>query len=89
MDIGSNDGTFLNLLANLKGVKLFGMDPSSKKFLNNYKKYYCNYRFFFKKKIISQMSNHESKEKFNIITSFAMFYDIEDQIVFVKILMIY
>ncbi len=50
LDIGSNDGTFLNLLKSLKGVKLYGMDPSSKKFLNNYKKNISVITDFFSKK---------------------------------------
>ena len=79
LDIGSNDGTFLNLLNNLKGVKLFGMDPSSKKFLNNYKKNITVITdFFSKKKLLENLSSNETKKKFNIITSYAMFYDIED-----------
>ena len=79
LDIGSNDGTFLNLLNNLKGVKLYGMDPSSKKFLNNYKKNITVITdFFSKKKLLENLSSNEIKKKFNIITSYAMFYDIED-----------
>ena len=50
LDIGSNDGTFLNLLRSLKGVKLYGMDPSSKKFLDNYKKNISVITDFFSKK---------------------------------------
>lgn len=85
LDIGSNDGTFLNLLRSLKGIKLFGMDPSSKKFLSNYKKNITVITdFFSKKKLLEKISNHEAKEKFNIITSFAMFYDIEDPNSFCK-----
>ena len=85
VDIGSNDGTFLNLLRSLKDIKLFGMDPSSKKFLSNYKKNITVITdFFSKKKLLEKISNHEAKEKFNIITSFAMFYDIEDPNSFCK-----
>ena len=36
LDIGSNDGTFLNNFKNAK--RLYGIDPSAKKFLRNYKK---------------------------------------------------
>ncbi len=85
LDIGSNDGTFLNLLKSLKGVKLYGMDPSSKKFLNNYKKNISVITdFFSKKKLLESLSNEQAKEKFNIITSYAMFYDIEDPNSFCK-----
>ena len=85
LDIGSNDGTFLNLLKSLKGVKLYGMDPSSKKFLNNYKKNISVITdFFSKKKLLENLSTQQAREKFNIITSFAMFYDIEDPNSFCK-----
>ena len=53
LDIGSNDGTFLNLLKSIKGVKLYGMDPSSKKFLNNYKKNISIITDYFSKKKIA------------------------------------
>ena len=85
LDIGSNDGTFLNLLKSIKNVKLFGMDPSSEKFLNNYKKNITVITdFFSKKKLLEKISNEQTLEKFNIITSFAMFYDIEDPNSFCK-----
>jgi NDP-4-keto-2,6-dideoxyhexose 3-C-methyltransferase len=85
LDIGSNDGTFLNLLQSLKSVKLYGMDPSSKKFLNNYKKNITVIAdFFSKKKLLESLSSQQANQKFNIITSFAMFYDIEDPNSFCK-----
>lgn len=85
LDIGSNDGTFLNLLKSIKSAKLFGIDPSSEKFLNNYKKNITVITdFFSKKKLLEKISNKQAIEKFNIITSFAMFYDIEDPNSFCK-----
>ena len=85
LDIGSNDGTFLNLLKSIKNVKLFGMDPSSEKFLNNYKKNITVITdFFSKKKLLEKISKEQTLEKFNIITSFAMFYDIQDPNSFCK-----
>ena len=85
LDIGSNDGTFLNFLKSLKGVKLYGMDPSSKKFLHNYKKNITVITdFFSRKKLLKSLSKKQAKEKFNIITSFAMFYDIDDPNSFCK-----
>ncbi len=55
LDIGSNDGTFLNFFQSLKNVKLFGMDPSSEKFIDNYKKNITIITdFFSKKKIIKK-----------------------------------
>ena len=39
LDIGSNDGTFLNFFSNIKKkVNLYGIDPSAGAFLDNYKK---------------------------------------------------
>ena len=85
LDIGSNDGTFLNLLKNLKGVKLYGMDPSVKRFLENYKKNISIIAdFFSKKKLLENLLPEQARKKFNIITSFAMFYDIEDPNSFCK-----
>ena len=61
------------------------MDPSSKKFLHNYKKNISVITdFFSKKKLLKFLSKGQAKEKFNIITSFAMFYDIEDPNSFCK-----
>ena len=50
LDIGSNDGTFLNSLD--KKMQLFGIDPSAQKFKNLYKKNISvSYNFFSKKNI--------------------------------------
>ena len=38
LDIGSNDGTFLNFFAKNKKLNIFGIDPSAKKFSKFYKK---------------------------------------------------
>lgn len=85
LDIGSNDGTFLNFMKNLKGIKLYGMDPSSKKFLDNYKKNISVITdYFSKKKLLENLSREQARKKFNIITSFAMFYDIENPNSFCK-----
>jgi len=75
LDIGCNDGTFLNFFSKKKKISLYGIDPSSEKF----KKFHSNkinliIDYFSKKKII----NKYKKIKFDFITSFAMFYDIED-----------
>ena len=73
LDIGSNDGTFLNFFSKKnKKLNLYGIDPSAGKF----EKYY--------RKNINLIVDYFSKEslkiekKFDLITSFAMFYDIED-----------
>ena len=79
LDIGSNDGTFLNFLSNIKGLNLYGIDPSAKKFLQNYKKgIKIIVDFFSKKQLIKNLRKNEILKKFNIITSYAMFYDIDE-----------
>ena len=82
LDIGSNDGTFLNFFANdLKKKNLTGIDPSANAFTNSYNK---------KRKVIVNFFNKESIKnyfkniKFSVITSFAMFYDVEDPNSFCK-----
>ncbi len=79
LDIGSNDGTFLNTFAKKKYLNLFGVDPSSAKF----KKYYhkninliCDY--FPSNSLRSKLRNYAKFKNFKVISSLAMFYDIED-----------
>ena len=79
LDIGSNDATFLNFFKGRK-INLFAIDPSAEKYKKYYSKninliidYFSKSKidaFFKSKKIISK--------KFDLITAFAMFYDIED-----------
>jgi NDP-4-keto-2,6-dideoxyhexose 3-C-methyltransferase len=81
LDIGSNDGTFLNFFANDKNrnLKLYGMDPSSFKFKKYYnKKINLISEYFSKKKLDRYCEELGWEGKFDLITSFAMFYDIED-----------
>lgn len=70
LDIGSNDGTFLNLIG--KNYVRYGVDPSGTKFKKNYKKIKLVNAFFSKKKI------KPKNTKFDLITSFAIFYDVEN-----------
>ena len=86
LDIGSNDGTFLNFFAKKrKDLNLFGIDPSSQKFKGYYnKKINLIPDYFSKKKIDEFFSKKKIKNKFDLITSFAMFYDIEDPNAFAK-----
>ena len=71
LDIGSNDGTFLNSFSN-KVVK-YGIDPTAKKF----KKYY-NQDIKIIPSIFSSKVFKNKKIKFKFISSIAMFYDIAD-----------
>jgi len=78
LDIGSNDGTFLNNLN--KSMQLIGIDPSAEKFKHLYKKniIFCS-NFFSKKNIERFLKNKIGKKiEFDLITSFAMFYDVDD-----------
>ena len=74
LDIGSNDGTFLNNLN--KSMQLFGIDPTAKKFKDLYKKNITVINDFFSKKNIENFL--QKKIQFDLITSFAMFYDIDE-----------
>lgn len=73
LDIGSNDGTFLKLLG--KKYKLFGIDPSAKKFKKNYYGMNLINNFFSKKKILKSLDKKD--QSFDLITSFAIFYDVD------------
>ena len=78
LDIGSNDGTFLNFFAKeKKSYKLFGIDPSASAFKNNYNKKIKVINKFFEDKTVNNFLK-KGKLKFSLITSFAMFYDVED-----------
>ena len=74
LDIGSNDASFLKLLG--KKCNLYGVDPSAKKFKKEYKGMKLITDFFSKKNIFKNIKNENIK--FDLISSFAMFYDVED-----------
>lgn len=80
LDIGSNDGSFLKLLGNK--YNLYGIDPSAKKFKKEYKGMKLITDFFSKKNVIKNIKNQNIK--FNLISSFAIFYDVEDPNSFCK-----
>ena len=73
LDIGSNDGTFLNFFHN--SSRCFGIDPSALKLKKYYKKEINIYSNSFDK-AFSKISGN----KFKLITAVAMFYDLEDPI---------
>ena len=86
LDIGSNDGTFLNFFGKdkFKG-NLFGMDPSADKFLKYYNKNIKLITEYFNfKKVDENIDYKKTNKKFSLITSFAMFYDIENPNLFCK-----
>ena len=73
LDIGSNDGTFLSFFK--KNLKLFGCDPTIKKFRKYYRKDINLIPDFFS-------AEKFKKQKFNLVTSIAMFYDLPDPLKF-------
>ena len=88
LDIGCSDPTFLKLIKKTKkNLELYAVDPSSEKFKNIFNKNKINLIVdYFSKKKIDQFikDNKISKKKFSLITSFAMFYDIDDPNSFCK-----
>ena len=85
LDIGSNDGTFLNFFINKKKkYNLYAIDPSAENFKNDYSpKINLAIDFFNKDKVLKLLENNKNK-KFSLITSFAVFYDIENPNKFCK-----
>ena len=84
LDIGSNDGTFLNFFSKFnKKFDLFGIDPSASAFIENYNKEIEVIIDFFNKK---NVEHHFIKKsiKCSLITSYAMFYDVEEPNEFCK-----
>lgn len=80
VDIGSNDSTLLQSYR-IDGLDYMGMDPSGEKF----KKYYPDYielipDFFTAENLINARSDKKAK----VVTSIAMFYDLENPIDFAK-----
>jgi len=79
IDIAGNDGTFLGFFP--INLKLLSIDPTSKKFSKYYKSH-VNYApdFFSEKLYRSYFENQSAK----LVTSFSMFYDLEDPCQFAK-----
>ena len=75
LDIGSNDGTFLNFFEN--NLNRYGCDPTSTKF----KKYYSP-SILRIPKVFSNKIKLISNKKFKLVTSIAMFYDLNDPLQF-------
>jgi len=79
LDIGCNDGTLMESLSKyIKKKNIYGIDPAKGIFKK--KNYNFHNSFFNKKTIVKNFSN----KKFNLITSVAMFYDVNNPIQFVK-----
>lgn len=78
LDIGSNDGTFLNFFKNYNN--LYGIDPTIKKFEKYYNKGINKINKFFSAKNVKL----KTTKKFKLITSMAMFYDLKKPNFFIK-----
>ena len=81
LDIGSSDSTFLNFFSNeRKRYNCYGIDPSAKKYIKYYRKDVNLIIDYFSAKAVNkkliQLGKRENKLK--LISSFAMFYDIDD-----------
>jgi len=74
LDIGSNDGTLLGGYPE-SGLKLLGVDPTAKKFRRFYKPHIEVIEEFFS---ADRLREHVGERRAKIISSIAMFYDLED-----------
>lgn len=79
IDIGSNDSTTLQ--AYPENLKLVGVDPTGIKFHRYYPNHIQLIPDFFSSKLIKDKFG---SQKAKVITSFSMFYDLEDPVAFMK-----
>ena len=77
IDIGSNDATALHCYPN--NVRRIGVDPTGEKFLDFYTDGIELIADFFSKEKLDQ---HSADIKAKVITSFSMYYDLEDPVAF-------
>lgn len=79
IDIGSNDGTFLNFFPE-EQFRLIGVDPTCEKFKKFYRKDILMLPTFFCKQLLIDKLDKKPK----LITSIAMFYDLEEPLKFMQ-----
>ncbi len=79
LDIGSNDGTLLSFYPH--GPTLVGMDPTADRFRAFYEPRIEAFAEFFS---LAAFRAHFGERRAKIITSFAMFYDLEEPMKFVE-----
>lgn len=79
VDIGANDGTLLNAFAG-RNLELVGFDPVAKKFRDMYESEIVVVEEFFDDERFSFLSSKKAK----LVTSIAMFYDLESPRDFVQ-----
>jgi len=81
IDIGSNDGTLLKAYPSNKKLILAGIDPTGKKFTKYYPQHIHLIANFFSAKLVKK---YFGNKKAKVITSIAMFYDLEEPIKFME-----
>lgn len=79
LDIGSNDATLLKAYQ-VAGLRKIGIDPTGRKF----KKYYTEDISLVEDFFSADAYRKVETKKANIVTSIAMFYDLEDPIAFAR-----
>lgn len=79
VDIGANDGTFLNNFAS-KGIQAAGIDPTSLKYIEYFDPRVKVVGDFFSSKVAEENKISSAK----LVTSIAMFYDLESPLDFAK-----
>lgn len=80
IDIGGNDSTLLQAYPQQLGLNLMVIDPTSNKFKKHYPSHIQNTADFFNSTTYSNLFSKKAK----VITSIAMFYDLESPLSFVK-----
>lgn len=81
LDIGSNDSTLLQAYPANKGLELIGMDPTGVKFKEYYPVHIRLIPDFFSS---ASFKRSFGGKKAKIVTSIAMFYDLEDPLDFMR-----
>lgn len=77
LDIGCNDGTLLNFFPD--SWMRMGIDPSNAFLIND-----LNSKITFVRDVFPVKKNDLAGLKFDVVTSIAMFYDLEDPVLFAK-----
>jgi NDP-4-keto-2,6-dideoxyhexose 3-C-methyltransferase len=80
LDIGSNDCTTLKAYS-VEGLELVGMDPSAGKFIEHYPRHVTLIEDFFSARRFREAFGDR---KARVVTSFAMFYDLERPMDFMR-----
>jgi NDP-4-keto-2,6-dideoxyhexose 3-C-methyltransferase len=80
LDIGSNDATLLKSYSN-KNIKCYGVDPSAEKFRSFYTENIDLITEFFPSATLNEKLGNK---KINVVTSIAMFYDLDAPLEFVQ-----